>query len=790
MLDGYQNILANRFMRDTNYIIIKDTDDIEELEREWELFNTSLTNKQKRLSDDRSIEIWNMTNEEHYLLLRQEIIGEEEHEEKSEDENTELDTMDFNDDLESFNINDYISDNTEDNDFDSEELTINPELKDFSIEESTMIDTSDIIDTSEFEDSQKNAEADQYEIDTNINIIGHIYGDNPEELYNNLKDSYNKWMDQSVDHRRKSDDKCREIYGKSNLERYNSLMNTIQTMLYKKLFEPPKEDITSDKIIPDDLKSTEEVVNELGGFVLECYNNRQLINEGQLEDFKKSHKHKRFNDTPYFTPSEMIDLGVCGNGNFYSPVADNDGLITNIKTPTWFDNYKDMCLDHIFEDYTSDWIDTLDMLYSDFDKIKESGNESAILARKQSILDLGWNPEIKFNRVNRIKATKRVNDILESSIQRDIFINIKDIPKEEDSELMQEMANKSTHKPVLLIFTQGKTPIVSQGIKHVTGSVYSHASISFDPSLDDTYSYNLRLQNAGFTKENRQSFLDNDISIMAFFAPNKKSSFDLRIFLNKILHIDKKPSKNEYKQVCSTFVDTVLKSQDINLVGSINIPDPGQLYTATKSQPNKIIEVYNGPVQEYDETITRKKLNFLLKSGIESIEESKLDKTVQNEDWSKKKIIEQVSFLNEVKQFPVEFDKEGNLIIYKCRTGNISYEDEIKDSVELLKSYRNTQNIEGMKYELAKIWFLIDSIEKELKKKSLSQERYKELIESRAAAMNIFKSNFEYICKAEKGFNFSDYYNTTPFSDNSVKITANTLKHSFKYIRAIISPVS
>ena len=43
MLETYKNILANKFMRDTNYIIIKDTDDIEELQREWDLFQTQMT---------------------------------------------------------------------------------------------------------------------------------------------------------------------------------------------------------------------------------------------------------------------------------------------------------------------------------------------------------------------------------------------------------------------------------------------------------------------------------------------------------------------------------------------------------------------------------------------------------------------------------------------------------------------------------------------------------------------------------------------------------------------------
>jgi hypothetical protein len=146
---------------------------------------------------------------------------------------------------------------------------------------------------------------------------------------------------------------------------------------------------------------------------------------------------------------------------------------------------------------------------------------------------------------------------------------------------------------------------------------------------------------------------------------------------------------------------------------------------------------------------------------------------------------ESASVLNEVKNFPVEFDQDGNLIIYKARIGSIAYGDEIDDSVKLLESYRNTNNIEGMKYELAKLWFINDSIEKKLKKK-LTNDQYKELIDHRATCLNVFKLNLEYVMKAEKGFNFSDYYNSTPFSDNSIKITANTLKYSMKAIASMI----
>ena len=146
---------------------------------------------------------------------------------------------------------------------------------------------------------------------------------------------------------------------------------------------------------------------------------------------------------------------------------------------------------------------------------------------------------------------------------------------------------------------------------------------------------------------------------------------------------------------------------------------------------------------------------------------------------------ESFSIVNEQKKFPVEFDEDGNLIIYKCKMGNISYGDEIDDSSELLTMYKNTSNIEGAKYELSKLWFLIDSIEKRMNKRPDSKT-YNDLTKNRATAINIFKQNIEWVMKVDKTFNFAEYYHNTPFSDNSVKITNNTLKYSYKALKSFM----
>lgn len=1266
-MEEYRNILANKFMRDTNYIIIKDTDDLEELERQWELFQSSLTVRQQRLSDDRSIQIWNMTNQQHYEALKAELMGDLQNKLGIEDDEPTSIEYEPDDDekIDDSEITNFVNMSFDDFEIPDDENEINEPIKEDSIipTDGKELNEKQKLNDEIKADMNKDAQADQYEIDSNINIIGSIKGFTPQEQLDNLEKAFRDWNSQNQDHRKKSDDKCREIYGMSNIDRYNKIKGSIT-----KTLKPEKDDVkgNSNTNTTNDIKS-------LGEFVSMVYSNMQVVNESESNANKQ---HRRLNDTPYFTPSEMIDMGVHGNHNYYCKDADNDGLITRVRIPTWFDSYKDMCMDHIFEDYTKDWIDTLDYLYSDFEEIKESGDEEKILARKQSILDLGWNPEIPFTRRNRQLASKRVSKLLDKFSPMNLFINLdKEVPDEAiTDEPVTENASKDTHQPIYMVFVQGKAPIVSTAIKKVTNSPFSHTGISFDSKLDTVHTYNM-VPKPGVVKETLSGYKDNIITVMAFFAPTdiyntmkdtvmdyyinaKKTVYDFGIIFNKLINKNARVVNNKYHQVCSTFVDTVLKSGKVTLNKDANVPSPAELYNATKSMPNKIIEVYSGPADKYDSAKVDKKMNKLLEKGIASINESKLtdkirskkadmdleltaktydalshltkdekkkaemkkkaisarsmkglldfneaslpkgitlrqattadtdnmieweldsvDKSIKNdskvinyikqdvkksikdtkmimdgsktigmlttcpidngewwyigeiylipeyrgkgigsellkeqiqnhdriklqvgysnnkakrlyeslgfkvidkndngrfylmsldktdsvneemsikdkykskikdyklekyakqtdfmsnlfkhdyvkseyfkmasealrnkkdvryrindmdnsesndiyhniEDWetgesnllwvtglsgsgkstiskeisakyndveyveldliqagkirqwddndkrlngllkdfvdykggfdnifplytekarkgelnfgdmmdkscadqfnelfeyiityakknsnrrfviegvqiamcTSNKMIEKISeypviikmngplktefrrekrsikshidqdmdfittfkhvchhiqtwvkngfflnnwkelnyfrthigesasILNEVKQFPVEFDQDGNLIIYKARIGSIAYGDEIDDSVKLLESYRNTNNIEGMKYELAKLWFINDSIEKKLKKK-LTNDQYKELIDHRATCLNVFKLNLEYVMKAEKGFNFSDYYNSTPFSDNSIKITANTLKYSMKAIASMI----
>lgn len=624
MSDGYKNILANGYMRDTNYIIIKDCDNIDELNIQWNKFLYNMTVRQQRLSDDKSIEIWNITNQQHYEIQKQQFL--EKLKKKDIEGSKEIipsNIVDLNDDtpdsiFSSGDFDEFKKDiDLNDPKYYTEDNNINLTLPD------------DIKD-------DPNDNAMEFNQDSTMSIVGNIKGNNVEDKLKNLEKEFIRFNSQSNNIKRKADDKCRELYGgSSNLDRYNKLKSEYLSNKTKETPEPkdfipsiePQDNSDNDEIkcnekicrchYNDSSAVTEALHND--SFISRCYSAYILNSINEASDHKEM---KRLEDVPYFTPQELIDLGVHGNNNYYSKMSDNDGLTKDISISTWFDSYKDLSMNHIFEDYRKEWINKLNELYSDYYDIRD---EDKLLARKQSILDLGWNPEIPFTNENRIKASDRVNEIFKQTTPNDVFIDMSNIPELKDDNMITENIDTS-YEPVFLVLTKGKTPVISQGIKFVTNSEYSHASITFDPELEEVYSFNMRKESFGFVRENKSSFKENFISVFAFFAPknivnklketvydfgNHKTTFDLKIFANKIFHINHKASNNEYNQVCSTFVDTVLQSGGINLVGDQKIPAPSDIYNGAKSEPNKIFEVYNGIAPKYDGKKVKRQINYL-----------------------------------------------------------------------------------------------------------------------------------------------------------------------------------
>ena len=96
-------------------------------------------------------------------------------------------------------------------------------------------------------------------------------------------------------------------------------------------------------------------------------------------------------------------------------------------------------------------------------------------------------------------------------------------------------------------------------------------------------------------------------------------------------------------------------------------------------------------------------------------------------------------FVNEAKTL-VEVDKEGNVIINNPK---LNYQKEYDKAHKLLLTYETTDNIEGMKYEISKLWYINHKLESKINGKSIDER--KGYVDIRARVLNDFNKYVKYI---------------------------------------------
>lgn len=143
--------------------------------------------------------------------------------------------------------------------------------------------------------------------------------------------------------------------------------------------------------------------------------------------------------------------------------------------------------------------------------------------------------------------------------------------------------------------------------------------------------------------------------------------------------------------------------------------------------------------------------------------------------------------LTEAKEFPVQFDDDGNLLIKNFK--KMDFNQEYQKSHSMLKTYAKTKAIDAMKYELARLWFINIVLSAKLydDMKALTDEQAQEYAKVRAWVMNDFVTYNKIVSEEDPTFNFSIYYESTPFSDANIKIRASTLKNLIGLIKSLFA---
>ena len=135
----------------------------------------------------------------------------------------------------------------------------------------------------------------------------------------------------------------------------------------------------------------------------------------------------------------------------------------------------------------------------------------------------------------------------------------------------------------------------------------------------------------------------------------------------------------------------------------------------------------------------------------------------------------------EERELPIRFNDDGDLLIE--RRNKLDFEEEYAKCHSVIKVYEKADNLDGIKYELCKLWFLNCLIQQKLHSK-ISESEKKVLNKARAKIMNDFTTYNKLVSK-NGDFNFSEYYKESSYSD-IIKIDNSTIKHTTKIGKGII----
>ena len=391
--------------------------------------------------------------------------------------------------------------------------------------------------------------------------------------------------------------------------------------------------------------------------------------------------------------------------------------------------------------------------------------------------------------------------------------------------------------PIYVILTNGKTA-GNRLVTKFTKTQYGHASLSFDLSLDNVYSFGTNRDNSNpnnkfmtFIEESRSNWNsmsngDLDYHIFAIFIDKKKKekmwkrikqmikqktkfSYNYLGIFGYLLHT---PVKVKDSFFCSEFIASLFKTVGIELFDK---PD-GLVAPHDFALSNKFIKVDSGNIKDYNSKKIERKVKAIMDKyyagGNEtsghmeggSRPEKSLMKGLQIREMYESNLLESwfhldkyalddgllmgESFSIAKNTLPIEIDKDGNVIIHKL--GSPDYPSIFSESHKLLVSYDKSNDIEGIKHELAKLWTCIKGIEAKLynsKGDSLSKEERKKLIDTRALMINDFKKYMKKVIEIEPNFNFEHYYKDSDYNSNIIRLTRNSIKGIALLIKSLLA---
>lgn len=369
--------------------------------------------------------------------------------------------------------------------------------------------------------------------------------------------------------------------------------------------------------------------------------------------------------------------------------------------------------------------------------------------------------------------------------------------------------NESTHHdtklyPVYIMLMHSGTALAN-AIKKVTNSQFSHCSISFDSSMTQMYSFGRKFDMnpfiGGFKKEDiRSEFFKNkqipyalyvvpctqdQIAAMKkrldYFVKNAtKFRYDFTGLLKNYFGIADNP---EYKWFCSRFVADILNAgrpspEPYIVEPSLMKPEDFRYTTFAQYVTGGYLNNYH---QKFVENVTKRILRteMLKQQKITKIEDQ-FNETAYGFDRDNPWVVDVLNyqltvmdestvdtFMQYLQSFKIRFNKNGDIIITRREYDQLDV--HFRNSLKMIKAHEKAGNVDGVKDELCKIYYMIELINKyylrdDVKNmRSNAKDVRKDMLDLRSVMLNVFQQHLKYVTTREPRFNFNTYYENSKY---------------------------
>lgn len=578
-----------------------------------------------------------------------------------------------------------------------------------------------------------------------------------------LEEDYMKFLDMEIEDQHASNDESIRLFDKDNKERYEEMLHKLYSVPepeydeFKKTYFPPNK-ITIDPL--DRLFLCREMAIDINyldkvntsnflkyiqedASLFELNHDKDLIKEEILSELEQANMT---DDSRVIYPMLTLESMNNEDGNIIPEDKDHE---------KWLISYKRLVTIGDKTTYNSLfdwWKKTLLASYKEWQYGKDNNNDAKREKYKDILIKLGWIPGIDPSPEAIDKASINTKNKLEEILKRCTIVDASDVKDGNFKHIKQT----EPYMYFMFVKLNGKySNIICSSNKEFKDPL----ELGYDFSSTNCYATPVA------QKHNLYGLEDRNCEVYVIYNNNRDKNYDFAS-----IHVS-----NDTPDFNTPF--DPLDGMDLNNAGAVKLfiyhflnsyRYTPELVLRNDGEPVFFLyKVFNGKIKDY--------LNDHAESSLEAV-------SCAINKGTKYRGLSEASITNE---FPIEFDKEGNLIINKGK--KLDIDGEYSRTHLALRMYEESNNLVGMKYSLCKLWYFNILLEDKIHNSKTTDEEKKKAIKQRAKVMNDIKKYALIILKLDPNFNLQETYKRSPFNNDKFTISSSTVFYVFDTIKKLLT---